>query len=94
MNADSPGVFWGTSERMVSWEGMERPQGGRGGGTNSLSLGTNCTATAPLLWQRTAPGFANLQPPLFMDTQEQPLEIIASWDFSVSDISNFNKLSY
>ena len=24
----------------------------------------------PLLWQRTAPGFANVQPPLFMDTQE------------------------
>ena len=52
-----------------------------GGGTDSLSLGTNCETTAPLFGQRTAPVLLppNLQPPLFMGAQGQPLEINSEW---------------
>ena len=54
---------------------------GGGGGTDSLSLSTNCETTAPLFGQRTAPVLLppNLQPPLFMDNQAQPLEISVKW---------------
>ena len=54
---------------------------GGGGGTDSLSLSTNCETTAPLFEQRTAPVLLppNLQPPLFMDNQAQPLEISVKW---------------
>ena len=46
-----------------------------------MRLGTNCKTTAPLFGQRTAPVLLspNLQLPLFMDTQEQPLEISIKW---------------
>ena len=48
-----------------------------GGGTDSLSLSTNCETTAPLFGQRTASVLLPpiLQPPLFMGAQGQPLEI-------------------
>ena len=36
----------------------------------------------------------NLQPPLFMDTPEQPLEISNKWEFSVLHMSYFTKLLY
>ena len=53
------------------------PRGGGGGGTDSLSLGTNCETTAPPFWPLTAPVLLppNLQPPIFMEAQGQPLEI-------------------
>ena len=58
--------------------------GGGGGGTDSLSLRTNYETTAPpppFFGQRTAPVLLppNLQPPLFMDNQAQPLEISVKW---------------
>ena len=49
-----------------------------GGGTDSLSLGTNCETAPPLpFWPLTAPVLhpPNLQPPLFMEAEGQPLEI-------------------
>ena len=52
-----------------------------GGGTDSLSLRTNCETTAPLFGQGTAPVLLppNLHPPLFMDNQAQSLEISVKW---------------
>ena len=56
----------------------------RGGCTDSLSLCTNCKTTAPpppFFWDKGQPlvlPSPKLQPPLFMDTQKQPLEIIIS----------------
>ena len=52
--------------------------GGGGGGTDSLRLGTNCESDSPPppLFDKGQPLellSSNLQPPLFMDTQEQPL---------------------
>ena len=48
-----------------------------GGGTDSLSLGTNCETTAPPFWLLTTPVLQppNLQPALFMEAKGQPLEI-------------------
>ena len=55
--------------------------GGGGGDTDSLSLSTNCETTAPIFGQRTAPVLLppNLQPPLFMVNEAQPLEISKKW---------------
>ena len=51
------------------------------GGTDSLSLSTNCETTAPLFGQRTSPVLLppNLQPPLYMGAQGQPLDINHEW---------------
>ena len=70
-----------------------------GVGTDSLRLGTNCETTAlpPLFFDKGQPLVLlspNLQPPLFMDTQEQPLEISIKWEFSVLHMSYFSKLLY
>ena len=56
-------------------------QGGGGGGTDSISLSTNCETTAPLFGQRTVPALLppNLLPPLFMDNQAQSLENSVKW---------------
>ena len=71
---------------------------GGGGGADSLGLGTNCETTAPPPFfdkgQPLVLLFPNLQPPLFMDTQEQPLEISIKWEFSVLHTSYFSKLLY
>ena len=50
---------------------------GGGGGTDSLSLGvgTNCESTPIIFGQAPVLLPPNLQPPLFMDAQEQLLEI-------------------
>ena len=51
--------------------------GGRGG-TESLSLGTNCETTAPPpFWTKDSPCFATdtFTAPPFMDTNGQPIEI-------------------
>ena len=71
-----------TCSTHVSCNQLNFPPGGGGGrGTDSLSLSTNCETTAPLFGQRTAPVLLppNLQPPLFMDNQAQPLEISVKW---------------
>ena len=54
-----------------------------GGGTDSLSLGTNCETAAPLFdkIQPLVLPSRNLQLPLFIDTQEQPLEISIKLEF-------------
>ena len=51
---------------------------GGGGGTDSLSLGTDLETTAPLYGHGQALVLSSpiLQPPLFMETQGQPLEIV------------------
>ena len=56
------------------------------GGTDSFSLATNLETTAPpplRFWSRTAPGFAStdLHPPLFMEAQGQPLQIVTFDEF-------------
>ena len=55
---------------------MQFVPGGGGGATDSLTLSAN-----PLFGQRTAHVLLppNLQPPLFMDNQAQPLEISIKW---------------
>ena len=51
------------------------------GGGGWLSLGINCETTAPFFdkGQPLVLQSPNLQPPIFMDTQEQPLEINVKW---------------
>ena len=58
-------------------EGWRDPGVGRGG-TDSLSLGTHLETTTPLFGhgQPLVLPSPNLQPPLFMETQGQPLQIV------------------
>ena len=48
-----------------------------GGATHSFGVGTNCETTAPTFWQRQLLDFQcqNLQPPIFIEAQGQPLQI-------------------
>ena len=66
-----------------------------GGGTDSLSLGTNCETTAPLFGQRAAPILLppHLTPPLLIDAQEQPMETLND-KFSISNILYFTLLLF
>ena len=96
------GIFWKNCKvvicnfnpKVLSILGETRLPGGGGGGTDSLSLSTNCETTAPLFGQRTAPVLLppNLQPPLFMDNQAQPLEIRVKWCIFCIHISFFYQI--
>ena len=74
------GLGEGEIRGVMSLDGREGDSPGEGG-TDSLSLSTNCETTAPRFGQSTAPVLLppNLQPPLFMDNQAQPLEISIKW---------------
>ena len=78
---ESPRVEQDRDRRGRDWMGHVGVTGPGGGGTDSLSLSTNCETTAPLFGQRTAPVLlpSNLQPPLFKDNTSQPLEISIKW---------------
>ena len=73
------------SDGLIQWsitcyldkEINERESPTHGGATHSLGVGTNCKTTAPHFGKRHLLDFQspNLQPPLFIEAQAQPLQI-------------------
>ena len=74
-----------------------RADGPGGGGHGLFEFGYQLRNYSPPFFDKGQPlvlPSPNLQPPLFIDTQEQPLEISIKWKFSVLHMSYCTKLFY
>ena len=73
------------------------PGGGHWGGHCLFEVGYQLRNYSPPLFGIGKPLVLlspNLQPPIFTNTQEQPLEISIKWEFSALHMSYFTKLLY